>query len=242
MSDDSVVSMWMWRDYNQLPESAFDQYQQCLSDSEQQRLQNISAARRRREYIAGHFLLRSHLNAVNPKWLSNHSVEHPQDAAPFLKGAEEDEVYFNLSHSHNVICCVVSLRAQVGVDIELPSKARSIQQIAEHYFSATEAELIASLPSEDQALEFYRLWTLKESVVKARRKQLGPEGLRVEFSPRIKDENSDWYSYSFVSDDLYCALSLSQPLVEPLTVSVYHLDMQFNTIEHPQLQCYTPIV
>jgi 4'-phosphopantetheinyl transferase len=232
--------MWIWRDYDQLSDSVFDQYQQCLSDSEKQRLQAISAASRRREYIAGHYLLRSHLNAINPEWLSQHSIEHPRDAAPFLSGVEKADVCFNLSHSHNVICCVVSLRSQIGVDIECPNKTRSIQQIAEHYFSAAEGALIIGLPLDQQALEFYRLWTLKESLVKARRKQLGPESLRVEFQPRMNGDETDWYSYSFTIDNSYCALSLSQPLLGSLVVSIYHSNMQLNTIETPQLQCYTP--
>lgn len=77
-------------------------------------------------------------------------------------------IHFNLSHCSAAAACAVS-DAPVGIDIE------TIQPIDDdllaHTMSAAEREAIAAAPSA--AVEFTRLWTMKESLLK-----LTGEGLR----------------------------------------------------------------
>lgn len=69
--------------------------------------------------------------------------------------------HFNFSHCKNAVCCVLS-REEVGIDIE------EIGNYKEHLaeYISTEEELEFLHNSENQADEFYKLWTRKEAVFK----------------------------------------------------------------------------
>ena len=72
------------------------------------------------------------------------------------------EIYFNVSHSGTMAIAVFSDRP-VGCDIEKIREANL--KIAERFFCREEYIYILSQPDRDFA--FWRLWTLKESFVKA---------------------------------------------------------------------------
>ncbi len=81
---------------------------------------------------------------------------------PYLK---DGRVFFNLSHSHGAVVCAVA-KFELGCDIE---KIRPIGgKVGEKFFATSEKELLSACTSdrEREAL-FFRLWTLKESLVKA---------------------------------------------------------------------------
>lgn len=74
---------------------------------------------------------------------------------PFLKHIPE--MHFSLSHSGDYVVCAVS-HAPVGVDVELP---RCTMEIAGRFFHEDE------LPGTEDKDFLLRLWTAKESFVKA---------------------------------------------------------------------------
>lgn len=77
---------------------------------------------------------------------------------------EHPDFHFNLSHSQDFAVLGVGEKP-IGVDIE---EIRPITlDIAEHYFFKGEYTYLKALPKADHALGFYRLWTLKESFMKA---------------------------------------------------------------------------
>ncbi|MGN0462518.1 MAG: 4'-phosphopantetheinyl transferase family protein [Ruminococcus sp.] len=74
-------------------------------------------------------------------------------------------IHFNLSHSHKCVIASVSDKA-VGCDIELVTEQNL--DIAERFFHKNEYMYLKSLNSpKEQTSAFFRLWTLKESYVKA---------------------------------------------------------------------------
>lgn len=74
---------------------------------------------------------------------------------------EYPHIHFNTSHCRSAIICAVS-HTPVGVDIE---HRRAIKKtLIQHTMNATERERIEQ--SEDPEMEFLRLWTAKEAVVK----------------------------------------------------------------------------
>jgi 4'-phosphopantetheinyl transferase len=79
---------------------------------------------------------------------------------------------FNLSHSGDWLACAVTAGVPVGVDIEQCNPQRNPQRdvmtLARRFFRAEEVEALASCGPEQQRDQFYNLWTLKESAVKAR--------------------------------------------------------------------------
>ncbi len=101
---------------------------------------------------------------------------------PYLETSglpEESQVYFNLSHSGEYAICSIAF-AENGCDVERIRKnaagnreATGINRIARHFFPAEEQRWIeAGGDEEEQAKRFTRLWTLRESYVKATGKGL----------------------------------------------------------------------
>ncbi|MBQ7419274.1 MAG: 4'-phosphopantetheinyl transferase superfamily protein [Prevotella sp.] len=85
---------------------------------------------------------------------------------PFIKG--HSEIHFNLSHCREAVVCVVSDRP-VGVDVE---SIREFKESLVHY-TMNDDEVVRITQSTSPAMEFIRLWTMKEAVLK-----LSGEGIR----------------------------------------------------------------
>ena len=77
---------------------------------------------------------------------------------------DRPDLHFNLSHSGETVLCALS-PSPVGCDIETISSARP--ELAARFFHPAEREILASLPEAEAAADFARLWTLKESYLKA---------------------------------------------------------------------------
>jgi 4'-phosphopantetheinyl transferase len=74
---------------------------------------------------------------------------------------------FNLSHSSELVVCAVRLKGALGVDTEHLKRDVPLS-IAKSYFAISEVREMADLSPAQQPERFLRLWTLKESYVKAR--------------------------------------------------------------------------
>lgn len=68
------------------------------------------------------------------------------------------DIKFNISHSHGIICLVLSESIDIGVDIELIRKKED--RLKEYISSPSELDYINS------DINFYEVWTSKESLVK----------------------------------------------------------------------------
>lgn len=81
------------------------------------------------------------------------------------------DICFNVSHSDNAVICAFS-QEEVGCDIEKVAD-RNIE-IAKRFFTESENEYIFSAKEiSEQSQRFFRLWTLKESLLKCTGKGLG---------------------------------------------------------------------
>ncbi|KAA8784075.1 4'-phosphopantetheinyl transferase [Paenibacillus sp. 4624] len=75
------------------------------------------------------------------------------------------DVQFNVSHSGDWVALITGSKDELGVDVE---KIAPIDlQIAERFFSSSECQLLDGKPEVMKRETFYRLWTLKESYIKA---------------------------------------------------------------------------
>lgn len=73
------------------------------------------------------------------------------------------DMFFNISHSGDWVVCAVSDK-EVGLDIELIKDAK--MKVANRFFSPSEIEVLDSLDGEAQNVQFFTLWTAKESYLK----------------------------------------------------------------------------
>jgi 4'-phosphopantetheinyl transferase len=120
-----------------------------------------------RKSIVGRAVLR-HL-------LSRHFGVEPQafrfelreNGKPFLP---QSDIHFNVSHSGEVVAIALAAN-EVGVDIEAKHRIPEIAAIAARFFSKDEAERVGVATNATD--EFFRIWTMKEAVVKAGGQGLG---------------------------------------------------------------------
>lgn len=74
-------------------------------------------------------------------------------------------IHFNVSHSGNMAICSWGT-VPVGVDIE-QIDCKQTSSIPYNMLAAEETKYLLTLPEDERVDAFYRLWTLKESFVKA---------------------------------------------------------------------------
>ncbi|EMY71943.1 4'-phosphopantetheinyl transferase family protein [Leptospira vanthielii] len=81
---------------------------------------------------------------------------------PFLT---DGRAYFNLSHSNNQIVCAISEKDQIGIDIEEIIKIE--ESVFINIFTANELSYLCNFEDDNKTIEFFKIWTAKESFVKA---------------------------------------------------------------------------
>lgn len=77
-----------------------------------------------------------------------------------LGGLEESRI--NLSNSSEVALLAVAQGLIVGIDIELVNPEFAAAEVAERFFSASEADILRALPSGERAEACFSCWTRKE--------------------------------------------------------------------------------
>jgi 4'-phosphopantetheinyl transferase len=121
----------------------------------------------RRRSIVGRavlrYLLSRHLT-VRPEAFRFELQEYGK---PFLP---QSDIHFNVSHSGEVVAIALAAN-EVGVDIEAKHRIPEIAAIAARFFSKEEAERVSA--ASDATDEFFRIWTMKEAIVKAAGQGLG---------------------------------------------------------------------
>ena len=97
---------------------------------------------------------------------------------PFaLVEGERVSLRFNVSHSGHSGVVALSWDREVGVDIEERAQRRDLQGLIETVMGPEEKATLSSLKENERLHLFYRLWTLKEALAKAR-----GTGLHTDFS------------------------------------------------------------
>lgn len=153
----------------------YERYRATLSNDELVRCDRFHLDRDRHDYANAHDLLRrtlSRYDALPPDAWRFHATAHGKPVlAP--EPCPSVPLTFNLSHTHQIVACVVSRGAAVGIDVERVDRVPDTMSIAARFFSARETATLQDRASgHDRALRFIELWTLKESFVKATGKGL----------------------------------------------------------------------
>lgn len=136
-----------------------------LDRDEQDRAERFVFETDRAVFVAAHALLRHALGMI----FEDGAVHFRTDAhgKPELDLDFEHGVHFNLSHTRGMVVCAICRGHPVGVDVEAMDRGVDIEILAKQYFAASEHELIVKAPLQSRAEIFFRLWTLKEAMLKA---------------------------------------------------------------------------
>jgi len=150
------------------PATTVKEWRTCLDATELTRADSFYSDLDRITYIGAHWLLRNALAETGGLPPSHWRFVKGKHGKPQIDAAlARPDLRFNLSHSKGLVACVVATGAPIGIDVELISSAHSGLDIASRYFSADEIALLRSRPLHEQPQTFFRLWTLKEALVKA---------------------------------------------------------------------------
>jgi len=160
----------VWLATLDLPRSTVDRLRQLLSSDETVRADRFHFAIDRDRFIVA----RGYLRTILGKYISTDpseirlsygefgkpSVTNPSAVAAGLK--------FNLAHSGGLALYAMTLRAEIGVDLEEIRADFSTDEIAERFFSGKEIVRLRSLPPSEHPQAFFHCWTRKEAFVKAK--------------------------------------------------------------------------
>lgn len=136
----------------------------CLSIDEQEHAKKYYTKLLTNSYIISHGILRYILSYYTNQ--PAHSLEFINNmyGKPFLKYSN---IQFNISHSRNMACYVVTFNNKVGIDIEFHDNTLDIMGISELVLTQKEVALLRSFSTKERYEAFYTLWTRKEALVKA---------------------------------------------------------------------------
>ncbi len=141
----------------------FDRWYDLMPKERRERAQRFKNESDRRRNIGAYALLvHSVTELLGGEDLSDRlNISETADGKPYFT---DIPVCFNISHSKDRIAVALSPQ-KVGCDVE--SGRRKGLNIAKRFFAAEEYALLSDISDEDErSLEFARLWTLKEAVVK----------------------------------------------------------------------------
>lgn len=134
-----------------------------LSDERKEKIKRYRQEKNRKQSLGAGLLLKKCLGECG---IDTEEIFYGENGKP-----EVQDLYFNVSHSHNIVVCVISSQA-VGCDIEKVEDLR--EGIAERFFTENEIKYLSQFTGDVKGEEFYRLWTMKESYMK-----MTGEGMRV---------------------------------------------------------------
>ena len=163
------VDIWLARDPHLRDAPVLDGLSQSLSADEHARVARMHFPEDRNQQLVTRGMVRQVLSLYVPGVApAGWSFERNTHGRPAISGASEAarDLRFNLAHTPGLVALAVARDAEVGVDVERADK-RAPLAVARRYFSAAEVAAMEALPAEDQARRFRRLWTLKESYLKA---------------------------------------------------------------------------
>lgn len=88
-------------------------------------------------------------------------IVYAKGGKPYLK--DYPNVYFNLSHSGDYVCCVVS-DIPVGIDIQKITDVK--EGLARRFFTDRDNQKLEACSKEERKKMFFRMWSIKESYIK----------------------------------------------------------------------------
>jgi len=169
MLDDNVVHVWLA--FETLLDDPVNarRFSTLMSDDERAREQRFLVQPARRLHVLARGLQRevlsSYLPGTTPRELRFVSGDtgRPALAPPF----DASGLVFNLAHTRGLVVLAVTRGAALGIDVEIYEKKVPLE-VARRFFSPLEADALEALPGDAQPRRFLRLWTLKESYLKAK--------------------------------------------------------------------------
>ena len=133
---------------------------------------------------------RSILRSTLSKWLNCNPNEiniiHRENGKPYLEHSKVIE--FNITHTKGLAAIAFSIDSEVGIDVENLNREINLDQVAKKVFTTSEQSLINANNQNDKKKTFFRLWTSKESYLKATGQGLRIDPRKISVDPPIENK------------------------------------------------------
>lgn len=213
LSDDLTLEyeyIHLWYFNLDILESEIKFLEQNLSEDEL-----IRANKYKFEYLQNRFIVaRSILRIILGKYLdikpSNLIFKYSNKGKPVLaKNLNYLSIDFNVSHSENIALYAFTINHQIGVDIEHIRPIANLDKLAERFFHPREYKLIRVLEPDKKQKMFFKIWTAKESYLKAVGEGIAGGLDKIEIDNcALKINNvflKKWHLYEIETKLQYCA-------------------------------------
>lgn len=111
----------------------------------------------------------------------------------------DSDMEYNLSHTNGMVLCGISKDGSIGVDVE-PVKD-TVDMIIPKFMTDREAGVYGTLNTAEKKEYFYRIWTLKEALAKAKGTGIDDEFKDTEFYLDLDTKYECGRLYSVASDN-----------------------------------------
>ena len=183
-----------------------------LDDAETARLHRLRSARARREFALCRATLRinlaGRLGCANRE-LSFDYLEHGKPVAR-VAGRRLD-MGFNVSHSGRHGLIVIADGDFLGVDVEERDSLRDLEGIGSLVYGPLERQLLANAVGRKRVHVFYRLWSMKEALIKALGTgfSLDPCGFQIP-GPMLRGAHSGVFRFPHLPSQAWQLLDLGE--------------------------------
>ncbi len=184
---------------------------------------------RKSEHKVGRFLLRYGLMKEYGIDLSECTILKNEHGKPYLK--EYPDIYFNISHCNAMAVCVFGNTA-VGIDVE----GRRICKDSLMKRVLTDEEFEAVKATNDEILEFFKYWTLKEAYGKAMGVGMLYDYASMAFKfieKSIMCPDKEYSMWQMVIDN-ELVISVCRKQVEEFYEEIEYLDINYNELEEEE--------
>lgn len=169
MSGDREIEAEVWaaRASTDAPTELERQCQSWLGPGEWERALRFRHASARNQHVVGRGMARKLLTLRTATSPSRVVLNWSNHGKPFVVAPREVTRPFNVSHTEGLVLVGLCDRGPIGVDVERLSRSPDLG-LARRYFAPPEVDYVWNQGDEERRhLAFLRVWTLKESFIKA---------------------------------------------------------------------------
>lgn len=142
--------------------------EELLSGEEASRMKRFYFPKDRMRFTVAHGILRiltgRYLN-LSPRLVEFRA--HPNGKPAVDACPAEKSLFFNISHSHEMVVLAFAKFPQIGVDVEFIRPMPDFQELADVYFHTEEKRGLHGTTAGERHKAFFECWTRKEAFVKA---------------------------------------------------------------------------
>lgn len=208
-------------------------FENMLDEKEKQKIKRLKSAKDRHARRVARVFLKQILARCTGKTADAIQFFENRYGKPALaSGITDLPIRFNLTHATDLVACALTLRHEIGVDIENVQRRVDLS-VADRFFSNQEAQAISQTDVSLKPALFFRFWTLKEAYLKATGRGVSfgldqfsfvmdRSEIQVIFHQAGQDHPGHWQFFQFSPVSGYMAsVAVNKMNDAPLTLSIH---------------------